>query len=174
LATLKSRVAEFLARKELLKRVEEDSVAKKAAPSAGAKGNDIQMYSGLVRMFGGLNYTDPLEDMMIERFPATSEGNARQFLISAARQWLDDSGLEQKGGIQIMYCGFDGQPAPSSKAVAVVHKGGRPAVAALSKTTNAVSTVYRAFKCPIAALCKATFVGRYDHFADTLIIHEEK
>jgi hypothetical protein len=154
--------------------VEEESVAKKVKPPVVAKGDDIQMYSGLVRMFGGLNFTDPLEDMMIERFPATSESNARMFLISAARQWLDDSGLEQKGGIQIMYCGLDGQPAPSSKVLAVVHKGGRPNVAARTKTTDAVSTVYRAFKCPIATLCKTTFKGRYDHFADTLIIHEEK
>lgn len=157
----------------LLKPLKETFRMSKKKDDASDKNDDIQMYSGHIRMFGGPGYTEALEDMAIERFPATSQANARAFLIQAGRTWLDENGLPQSGGIQIMYCGLDGEKRANSTALAAVTK---PTVTGTQQpaAVSPVAKTYRAFKCPIVSLCNTKFVGSYDHFSDTLLIEKEK
>lgn len=123
--------------------------------------NDIEMYSGLVRLFTGPNSTVPVEDMSVERFPATSLGNAHAFLIQCARQWLDDNGYNDRGGMRVLYCAPDNagllKPARGKNLVTVprqkTHRPARPAYA-----------------CPVVQLCSTRYTGSVDWLSRTTYI----
>lgn len=146
-------------------------MAKKTTQELVPAGADIQMYSGVVRLYEGPGFAKPVEDMAVERFPATSKSNAHLFLINAGRQWLDDAGHKNSGSIEVLYCGLDGVKETKPKTPVIVGAASKPRY---KQPPAPVANAYTAFKCPIVSLCKVKFSGKFDHTADTMLIQQEK
>lgn len=138
------------------------------------EGKDIQMYTGTVRLYSAAGQKDPVEDMMIERYPATSIGNAHAFLIEAARQWLDENGYGPGSGCQVLHCGLDGEPVKAQ----LNHVAQAPRN--VSKHQHAPNNpkpsnkAWKAYSCPIVALCEDRFEGKVDRASNTIFLREER
>ena len=128
-------------------------------------GNDLELYTGIVRMWTSPD--DPnVEDMSVERFPATGMGNAHAFLVQCARAWLDDNGFA-KGGLKIMYCAREGESLSTSKDLVVVNKPHK------KDKSQYKGRVYKPYQCPIVALCTSRYKGIWGGDKHTIFLTEE-
>lgn len=139
--------------------------------------DDLEMYTGMIRLYEGDPKKDkPIEDMMIERFPATSMSNAQQCLINFAQNWLDENGIES-GGCRILFCHLDDEvPAnvPGSQQVTALHaveRGDRNPVRQARK--EGAKPAYVPYKCPVVAACSARYIGSYDDSSEFIHIKKE-
>lgn len=130
--------------------------------------DDLEMYTGLVRLYtGDPQKAQAIEDMMIERFPATTSANAQQFLIMRAKQWLRENGYPN-GGVRVLYCRLDDEePAKAGRSTRTAWDAvNQPTPDAdtnpVRKERRKVEAAYVAYKCPIVQTCSTRFVGRYD------------
>jgi hypothetical protein len=136
---------------------------------------DIQMYSGHVRLYAGPNNSQAIEDMVVENFPASSLGNAHAFLVQVARDWLDDNGHQDRGGMKILRCSLEGQEAEpqtgTTNALAIVERNN---VRKERRKNKDKLPTFAPYKCPIVALCTTRFVGTFNKDVGIITVKQEE
>lgn len=139
--------------------------------------DDLVMYTGIVRLYrGDPRKNEAIEDMMVERFPATSPANAQQCLMNFAHNWFNENGIEE-GGCQILLCHPDddlpatGKAAQPTTVANIVDRGEQNPVRAARKEKNPPAFV--AFSCPVVGLCSTRYSGEYDTGSGSIYVKKE-